>query len=60
MPFITMMLPSVTGSSIPAPRRRMTNHREMSSSPRPTTVKPITQPEEKATRRPRFRLSLAA
>ena len=32
----------------------------MSSMPRPTTVKPITEPEEKATRRPRLRLSEAA
>ena len=32
----------------------------MSSMPRPTTVKPMTEPEEKATRRPRFRLSEAA
>ena len=28
--------------------------------PRPTTVKPMTEPEENATRRPLFRLSLAA
>ena len=60
MPFITMMLPRVTGSSIPAPRRRITNQREMSSIPSPTTVKPMTEPEEKATRSPLFRLSLAA
>ena len=33
---------------------------EMSSMPRPTTVKPMTEPEEKATRRPLFRLSEAA
>ena len=32
----------------------------MSSMPSPTTVKPITEPEEKATRRPRLRLSEAA
>ena len=60
MPFITMMLPRVTGSSMPAPRRRITNQMEMSRRPRPTTVKPMTEPEEKATRSPRFRLSLAA
>ena len=30
----------------------------MSSRPRPTTVKPMTEPEEKATRSPRFRLGL--
>ena len=33
---------------------------EISSMPRPTTVKPMTEPEEKATRRPLFRLSEAA
>ena len=32
----------------------------ISSIPRPTTVKPITEPEENATRRPLFRLSEAA
>ena len=32
----------------------------ISSIPRPTTVKPMTEPEEKATRRPLFRLSEAA
>ena len=32
----------------------------MSSMPSPTTVKPMTEPEEKATRRPLFRLSEAA
>ena len=32
----------------------------MSSMPRPTTVKPMTEPEENATRRPLFRLSEAA
>ena len=31
-----------------------------SSIPRPTTVKPITEPEENATRRPLFKLSDAA
>ena len=31
----------------------------MSSRPRPTTVKPMTEPAEKATRRPRFSPSLA-
>ena len=29
---------------------------EISKRPRPTTVKPITEPAENATRRPRFRL----
>ena len=60
MPFITMMFPRVRGSSMPATKRRMTNQMEMSSMPRPTTVKPMTEPEEKATRRPLFRLSEAA
>ena len=32
----------------------------ISSMPSPTTVKPITEPEENATRRPLFRLSEAA
>ena len=60
MPFITMMLPRATGSLMPAPKRRMVNQMVMSRMPRPTTVKPMTEPEEKATRRPRFRLSEAA
>ena len=36
------------------------NHIEMSSMPRPTTVKPMTEPDENATRRPLFRDSEAA
>ena len=60
MPFITMMLPRSTGSLMPKAYRRTKNHRVMSSIPRPTTVKPMTEPEEKATRRPLFRLSEAA
>ena len=60
MPFITMMLPNWTGSVMPAPKRRMVNQMLISSMPRPTTVKPMTAPEENATRRPRFRLSEAA
>ncbi len=32
---------------------------EISSSPKPTTTRPITAPERKATCSPRFRLSLA-
>ena len=39
---------------------RMWNHTEMSNRPRPTTVKPMTAPEEKATFSPLFRLSEAA
>ena len=35
-------------------------HREISSRPKPTTVKPMTEPAEKATRRPLFRLSWQA
>ena len=39
---------------------RSSHHQiEMSSSPRPTTVMPITVPEEKATRNPALRLSRA-
>ena len=38
----------------------MKYQRVMSSIPRPTTVKPMTEPEENATRRPLFRLSEAA
>ena len=60
MPFITMMLPRSTGSFTPKAYRRMKNHSVMSSMPRPTTVKPMTEPEEKATRSPLFRLSEAA
>ena len=60
MPFMTMMLPRVMGSSMPAAKRRMVNQMVMSRIPRPTTVKPMTEPEEKATRRPRFRPSEAA
>ena len=60
MPFITMMLPRRMGSSTPKPYRRMKNHRVISSMPRPTTVKPMTEPEENATRRPLLRLSEAA
>ena len=60
MPFMTMMLPSSTGSVTPKPKRRMKNHMVISSIPRATTVKPMTEPEENATRSPRFRLSEAA
>ena len=60
MPFMTMMLPSSTGSVMPAMKYRPTSQRLMSSIPRPTTVKPMTEPEEKATRRPRLRPSEAA
>ena len=59
MPFMTMMLASVSESRPPM-KRRPKNHSAISSMPRPTTVKPITEPEENATRRPRFRLSEAA
>ena len=45
---------------MPKTKRSRKNQMEMSSMPRPTTVKPMTEPEEKATRRPWFRLSIAA
>ena len=60
MPFITMMLPRVVASCTPKTKYSSTNHRVMSNRPRPTTVKPMTEPEENATRRPLFRLSEAA
>ena len=59
MPNMTMVW-AVLAASKPAMYLRMWSHTEMSSSPSPTTVKPITAPEEKATRSPRSRLSLAA
>ena len=60
MPFMTMILPSWTGSVTWKAYRSRKNQMVMSSMPRPTTVKPMTEPEEKATRRPLFRLSEAA
>lgn len=39
---------------------RMMYQMEMSRRPRPTTTRPITAPERKATRRPPLRLSRAA
>ena len=60
IPFITMMLPSSTGSLMEKQKRSRKNHIVISSMPRQTTVKPITEPAENATRRPLCRLSEAA
>ena len=60
MPFMTMMLPIWTGSWMPKPYRRRKNHSVTSRMPRATTVKPMTEPAEKATRNPRLRPSEAA
>ncbi len=59
MPNMTIVLAIVSASQW-KPYSRMRNQTETSSIPRPTTVKPMTEPEEMATRSPRFRLSLAA
>ena len=59
MPNMTMVLAMMVESQ-PKPYFRMRNQTDTSRIPRPTTVKPMTEPEEMATRRPRLRLSLAA
>ena len=59
MPNMTIVLAIVVESQ-PKPYLRTRNQTETSRMPRPTTVKPMTEPEEIATRRPRLRLSLAA
>ena len=59
MPNMTMVLAMVVESHW-KPYFRMRNHTETSRMPRPTTVKPMTEPDEMATRSPRLRLSLAA
>ena len=59
MPNMTMVLAMVSASQL-KPYSRIRNHSDTSSMPSPTTVKPITEPEEMATRSPRLRLSLAA
>ena len=56
MPNITMVW-AILAASKWAMYFRMWNQMDTSSRPRPTTVKPMTAPEEKATFRPRFRLS---
>ena len=53
MPKVSMALVMSAASSLNTKRSSM-NHTEMSSRPRPTTVKPMTEPAEKATRRPLF------
>ena len=59
MPNMTMVW-AIWAASNPAMYLRMWNQMDTSSRPRPTTVKPMTAPEEKATFRPRLRLSWAA
>ena len=59
MPKVSMALVMSAASSLNTKRSSM-NHTLMSSRPRPTTVKPMTLPAEKATRRPRFRPSRQA
>ena len=53
MPKVSMALVMSAASSLNTKRSSM-NHTLISSRPRPTTVKPMTLPAEKATRRPRF------
>ena len=59
MPNITMVW-AIWGASYPAMYFRMWNQMDTSSRPSPTTVKPMTDPAEKATFSPRFKLSDAA
>ena len=59
MPKVSMALVIFAASSLKA-KRRSKNQTEMSRRPRPTTVKPMTLPAEKATRRPLFRPSRQA
>ena len=59
MPNMTIVFAIVSASDL-KPYWSMRNQSETSSMPRPTTVKPMTEPEDIATRSPRFRLSLAA
>ena len=59
MPKVSMALVMSAASSLNT-KRRSINHTLISSRPRPTTVKPMTEPAEKATRRPRFRPSRQA
>ena len=54
IPKVSMALVMSAASSLNTKRSSM-NHTEMSSRPRPTTVKPMTEPAENATRRPLFR-----
>ena len=59
MPNMTMVW-AIFSAGKPAMYLRMWNQMDTSSRPRPTTVKPMTAPEENATLRPRLRLSWAA
>ena len=53
MPKVSMALVMSAASSLNTKRSRA-NQTEMSNRPKPTTVKPMTEPAEKATRRPLF------
>ena len=55
IPKVSIALVMAEGSSLKTNFSRV-NQMEISKRPRPTTVKPITEPAENATRRPRFRL----
>ena len=59
IPKVSMALVMSEASSLNTKRSSM-NHTEISSRPRPTTVKPMTEPAENATRRPLFRPSRQA
>ena len=59
IPKVSMALVISAASSLNTKRSSM-NHTLMSSRPRPTTVKPMTEPAENATRRPLFRPSRQA
>ena len=53
MPKVSMAL-VISAASRWNTKRSRANQTEISNRPRPTTVKPMTLPAEKATRRPRF------
>ena len=59
MPKVSMALVMSAASSLNT-KRSSANQTEMSNRPRPTTVKPMTEPAENATRRPLFRPSRQA
>ena len=59
MPKVSMALVMSAASRLNT-KRSSANQTEMSNRPRPTTVKPMTEPAENATRRPLFRPSRQA
>ena len=59
MPNMTIVFAMVSASQR-KPYSSIRNQTDTSSMPSPTTVKPMTEPEDMATRRPRLRLSFAA